>query len=201
MLKRSFDFLFSFLLILMLMPFFIIIYVLIKLDSRGPFLFKQERIGKKEIPFYIYKFRTMITNRDKNVLLLSLKNDARITRIGKLLRKLKIDELPQFFNVLKGDMSFVGPRPEVKKYVDYYTEEDKYIIFSVRPGITDLASIHFYNESSLLENTENAENVYLSTILPEKIKFYKEYVYHRTFILDLKIIFLTVFKIFKRHLG
>lgn len=197
MIKKYFDFLFSLFFLILLMPFFAIIYVLIKLDSQGPWLFKQERIGKNQVPFYIYKFRTMTTNQDKKAPLLSIKNDARITRIGKFLRKFKIDELPQLFNVLKGDMSLVGPRPEVKKYVDCYAEEDRLVVFSVRPGITDLASIYFYDESTLLENAENADDVYISIILPKKIQFYKDYVSKRTFFLDLKIIFLTLLKSLK----
>lgn len=134
----------------------------------------------------------MIPNQGQS--LLSTKNDPRITRVGRILRKLKLDELPQLLNVLKGDISLVGPRPEVKKYIAYYPDDYKSIIFSIRPGITDFASLYFYNESTLLEEGKNPEEIYISYILPKKMEFYKHYALNRTFLLDLKIIFLTFLK-------
>ncbi len=192
--KRIFDVMFSFLLLLILLPFLLIVLILIKIDSDGPCIFKQERIGKDEIPFIIYKFRTMFIEQAENKYLLSLKNDSRITRVGKFLRKYKLDEFPQLINVLKGEMSLVGPRPEVRKYVEFYAKEEKKFIFSVTPGVTDLSSLYFYNEHVFLENSKDSESVYINEILPQKKEFYKKYVCERTFMLDIKIIFLTAFR-------
>lgn len=194
MVKRFFDILVSFVLLILLMPLFAFLCVVIKLSSKGPCFFTQERVGKNQSTFFIYKFRTMIPNQDHS--LLSTKNDSRVTKVGRVLRKLKLDELPQLFNVLKGDISFVGPRPEVQKYVAYYPDDYKTIIFSVRPGITDFASLYFYDESTLLEDDKNPEEIYISHLLPKKLELYKYYVLNRTFLLDLKIIFLTFLKWF-----
>lgn len=190
--KRGFDFLFSFLLTILLSPFILLIFFLIKLSSKGPSFFKQERVGKNGKLFEIFKFRTMHVIQNKNSLPLTLHNDDRIFTVGKILRAYKIDEIPQLFNILKGEMSFVGPRPEVERYFQYYTPEEKRKILSVSPGITDIASIRFRNESDLLLKTENPENVYIQKILPIKKKYYKFYLKKRSFCFDLSIIFKTV---------
>lgn len=144
-------------LLILLIPL-IIIAIIIKLDSEGPVIFKQVRIGKGEVPFNIYKFRTMVVCQDKNSSLVTRTKDKRITKVGAFLRKAKLDEFPQLFNVLLGDMSIVGPRPEVSKYVAYYTKEEKKV-FLVRPGITDLASIEYRNEQDILENSNDPEKL------------------------------------------
>ena len=166
--KRGFDFIFSFFSILFLSPFILLIFGLIKLNLRGPGFFKQERVGRNGKLFKIFKFRTMHVVQDKNSLSLTLHNDDRIFPFGKVLRKYKIDEIPQLFNILKGEMSFVGPRPEVEKYFKYDTAEEKEKILSVAPGITDIASLRFRNESDLLLNTGNPEQLYVKKILPIK---------------------------------
>ena len=167
--KRLFDIFFSALGIIICIPFFIIAAILVKLDSSGPILFTQERIGKDFKPFKIYKFRTMKKAGEQDGPKITIKGDNRITGIGRLLRKYKIDELPQLFNVLKGDMSFVGPRPEISEYVNLFkTAYGK--LLSIRPGITDPASICYSNEEILLSGSDNWEENYRKIVLPEKIK-------------------------------
>lgn len=194
--KRGFDFLVSFFAILFLSPFILFIFTLVKLTSKGPGFFKQTRIGKRGQPFQIYKFRTMHVLQGKNNLSITLHNDDRIFPFGKFLRKYKIDEIPQLFNILKGEMSFVGPRPEVEKYFQYYSPEEKEKILSVVPGITDIASIRFRNESDLLLKTENPEQVYIQKILPIKKKYYKFYINKKSFTFDVSIIFQTIQYVF-----
>lgn len=196
LMKRIFDIVFSIIGIIIFSPILIIISILIKIDSKGPIIFKQKRMGKNMKEFYIYKFRTMFTHADKNLLLTVGNNDNRITKIGYWLRKFKIDELPQLFNVLKGDMSFVGPRPEVEKYVKFYTEEEKRI-FALKPGITDYSSIHFRNENELLKDKENPEEFYIKNLLPLKLKMNLEYLDDNSVGKDIKIIFKTFIYIFK----
>lgn len=152
-------------------------------------------MGKNFRPFYIFKFRTMVQNADKSGLQITAGEDKRVTRVGRILRKTKIDELPQLFNVLKGEMSFVGPRPEVEKYVKYYKTEYEYIL-RVRPGITDISSITFRDEEGVLKGKEDPEEYYKSVLLPEKIRFAKEYIEKATFFYDLKLIFKTLCSIF-----
>lgn len=173
--KRLFDILISLIVIILILIPIGIIAIAIKLDSKGPVFYKQERLGKDKKPFYIIKFRTMRVGADKNLDNLTVKNDPRITRVGGFLRKWKIDELPQFFNVLFGHMSLVGPRPETPKMVGLY---DNYydVIFAVRPGITDYASIEFRNESEYYNSIEDSEKIYLEKILPIKIDLKLKYI-------------------------
>lgn len=191
--KRAFDFIFSFIGLILLSPIFLIISLLIALSSKGGVLYKQTRVGKDNIDFKVYKFRSMIVDADKKGLLSIGKDgrDPRITKIGYILRKYKLDELPQLINVLKGDMSLVGPRPEVRKYVDLYDDNQKEIL-KVRPGITDIASITFKNENDLLSQSPNPEDYYIQEIMPKKISLSLEYVKTRTLIKDIKLIFKTI---------
>ncbi len=194
MLKRGFDIFFSILGLFITAPFLILISILIKLESKGSALFIQGRVGKNNKDFNIYKFRTMKVLSDKKGLLTLGNNDSRITKIGYFLRRYKIDEFPQLFNILKGDMSFVGPRPELRYYVNFYNEDDMKI-FSVRPGITGLASLKYRNEVELLEAAENPEEYFVNTIIPDKLKYNKEYIKKRSFFFDLKLIALTIVRV------
>ena len=191
--KRAFDILFATLALILLAPVLILIAALIKLDSRGPILFKQERIGKGFRPFLIYKFRTMHEVGEKT-LFLTVGADPRITRLGKFLRAAKIDELPQLLNIMKGDMSVVGPRPEVPRYVDMF-RDDYAQILRVRPGLTDLASLKYSDEASVLGRSENPENEYVTRLLPDKIHLAKEYIQRSSFLFDMRLIFETVGKL------
>ncbi|MEG1518858.1 MAG: sugar transferase [Cetobacterium sp.] len=191
--KRLFDVVLSFVGILLLSPIFIVISILIKLDSKGEVIFKQIRITKNRKEFKIYKFRTMKVDTEKEGQI-TIGKDSRITRVGNILRKTKLDELPQLFNVLEGSMSFVGPRPEVPKYVNYYTQ-DELEILNVRAGITDYASIYFSDESELLGKAEDPEKYYIDTIMPYKIELNKKYIQNMGIGTDIKIIVLTVLKI------
>lgn len=194
--KRTFDLLVSFFSIILLSPFFIIVSLLIKMDSNGPVIFKQVRVGKNEKPFEIYKFRTMVVDAEKLGKQITVGNDNRITKIGGFLRKFKLDELPQLFNVFKGDMSFVGPRPEVPKYTNLYTEEQKKV-FKVRPGITDYASIKYRNENEILGKSKNPEKTYIEKVMKDKLTINLTYLQKRSVIEDFKIILLTLVKILK----
>lgn len=191
--KRAFDFILSLIGLILLSPIFLIISLLIALSSKGGVFYKQTRVGKNNIDFKVYKFRSMIVNADKKGLLSIGKDgrDPRITKIGYILRKYKLDELPQLINVLKGDMSLVGPRPEVRKYVDLYDNKQKEIL-KVKPGITDIASITFRNENDLLSQNPNPEDYYIQEIMPKKISLSLEYVKTRTLIKDIKLIFKTI---------
>ncbi|MFQ5709795.1 MAG: SDR family NAD(P)-dependent oxidoreductase [bacterium] len=188
--KRSFDILVSFVGLVLTLPFFLILGILIKCDSRGPVFFKQIRVGKNKKPFTIFKFRTMVASPQFNGLQVTPEQDSRITSVGKWLRKFKLDELPQLWNVLKGDMSMVGPRPEVPKYVAYYDERER-LVFNVRPGVTDLASIYYRDEGELLP-PKNTEEFYVQRILPEKLRLNLNYMYNRGFWFDLKILVCTI---------
>ena len=192
--KRFFDIVLSGLALLVLAPFLIIIALIIKLDSRGPVFFRQVRVGKNNKDFKIFKFRTMKVGSDKGRLITVGGHDSRITRVGYFLRKFKLDEIPQLINVFIGDMSLVGPRPEVRKYVDYWTPEQMHVL-DVRPGITDMASIRFSNENELLDGVEDPEEYYVNTIMPQKIAMYLDYVNNQSLWGDVKIIFLTARKI------
>jgi len=194
MIKRCFDVVFSILGLIILSPILLIISILIKIDSKGSILFIQERVGKNNIEFNIYKFRTMrLASQTKGLLTLG-NRDSRITRIGYFLRRYKFDEFPQLINILIGDMSFVGPRPELRYYVNFYKEED-YIIFSVRPGITGLATLKYRNEVELLKAAEDPESFFINTIIPDKLKFNKEYIKKQNLLLDLKLIIITIVKV------
>lgn len=196
MIKRIFDIIFSFLGILILFPAFLIISIIIICDSRGGIFYKQVRVGKNGKDFYLLKFRTMRTGADKKGLLTVGGRDPRVTTAGYYLRKYKIDELPQLFNVLLGDMSLVGPRPEVRKYVEMYSENQLKVL-SVKPGITDYASIEYSDENELLAKSENPEQTYISEIMPAKLALNMKYIREKNLKTDLKIIFNTVLKILK----
>ncbi len=195
--KKIFDFFVSFVSTLILSPILIIISVLIKLDSSGPVFYRGIRAGVKGQPFKIYKFRTMVIDAEKKGGPSTADDDARITRIGKILRKIKLDELPQLLNILEGDMSFVGPRPEVYFYVNMYNEEEKNIL-SVKPGITDRASIWNSDEGSILKGSIDPEKTYMEKIRPTKIKLQLEYVRNNSFWSDISIIFETMREVFIR---
>jgi len=192
--KRLFDILFSIFVLLFFLPFGIVLSVLIILESKGGVFYKQERIGKNGIPFYLLKFRSMRTNADKLGKLTVGMRDPRITKIGYFLRKFKLDEFPQFINVLKAEMSIVGPRPDVKEYVDLYTAEQRTILL-VKPGITDYASLEYFEESDLLAKSSNPEKTYIEEIMPAKIRLNQKYIANPTLLVDLKIIFLTAKRI------
>ena len=196
MLKRLFDIFFSVIGLIILLPFFIIITLLIVIDSPGGIFYKQIRVGKGNTDFYLFKFRSMRTDSDKKGLLTVGGRDSRITRMGYFIRKYKIDELPQLINVLLGDMSLVGPRPEVRKYVDMYNEEQKKDL-SLKPGITDYASIEYSNENELLGKAEDPEAVYINEIMPAKLKLNLKYIAEQGIATDFKIIFRTIRKILK----
>jgi lipopolysaccharide/colanic/teichoic acid biosynthesis glycosyltransferase len=192
--KRIFDFFFSFCGLIILSPLFLFIAAWIKLDSRGPVFFRQERVGCLGRTFRMHKFRTM--GADASGIPLTIGDDPRITRCGRFLRRFKLDELPQLIDVLKGDMSLVGPRPEVPRYMAHYPEEIRKLVLSVPPGITDIAAIKFKNENELLKNSNDPEKDYINKILPIKIKYYQEYISSRSIALDLKLIFQTIKAVF-----
>lgn len=194
--KRLFDIVFSFFGILLLSPVFLVISILILLDSKGGVLYKQERTGKGDRIFKVLKFRTMRPDSFAKGALTVGSRDPRITNVGYYLRKYKLDELPQLFNVFIGEMSFVGPRPEVKKYTDLYDEEQKKVL-SVVPGITDYASIKFRNENDLLSASENPEKLYIEEIMPEKLNLNLKYIADNNVFKDIKIIFDTFYTIIK----
>jgi lipopolysaccharide/colanic/teichoic acid biosynthesis glycosyltransferase len=193
-LKRIFDILLSLFGLVVLLPFFLIIACWIAIDSNGGVFYKQQRIGRYGRPFYLLKFRTMRPDADKAGLLTVGKRDSRVTNIGYYLRKYKLDEFPQLVNVLKGDMSLVGPRPEVKRYVDQYTDEQRRVL-NVRPGITDYASIKYIKESELLGQSADPEKTYVEEIMPEKVRINLQYVDSHGIVTDVKIILLTLLKI------
>lgn len=191
MIKRSLDMFFSIVGLVLCSPIFIIIVILIKIDSKGPIIFAQQRVGKHNKDFDIFKFRTMRLESELKGSLTIGNKDPRVTKIGYYLRKYKLDELPQLLNILFGTMSFIGPRPELRKFVDYYNEDD-FIVFQIRPGLTGLASIKYRNEVELIKESENAENFYIHNILPKKLKLNKYYVKNMTLFLDFKIIINTL---------
>jgi lipopolysaccharide/colanic/teichoic acid biosynthesis glycosyltransferase len=194
MIKRLFDISVSLLLLLLFLPLIIVIALIIKINSKGRIFYLQKRVGKDNIDFNIIKFRTMHEGSDKKGLLTIGGNDSRITPAGRLLRKYKLDELPQLFNVLSGEMSLVGPRPEVRKYVELYSEEQKRVI-GVKPGITDYASILYIGENEILGKSDNPEKEYIQTIMPEKLKLNLKYINNASLITDVKIILKTVIRI------
>ena len=187
---RLFDILFSAIGLLLLLPVFLLIYIIIRLESKGGGFFVQERIGKDGKPFGLYKFRTMRTGSDSKGLITIGEHDERITRFGYFLRRYKLDELPQLWNVLKGDMSLVGPRPEVRKYVDLYTEEQREVL-KVKPGITDYASIAYVNENEILGSADDPDQAYIEQVMPDKIKLNMRYIHNKSIVEYFKIIFLT----------
>ena len=192
-----FDVVFSLLGLIFLLPIFLIVFILLKLDSKGPIIYKQIRVGLNLNNFELFKFRTMYTGSDLKGLLTVGNNDSRITRVGYWLRRYKIDELPQLINILKGEMSFVGPRPEVLKYVKLYDSVQQRIL-SIKPGITDWASIYFINENQLLETSDDPEDYYIKIIIPKKVNQNLKYLEHHNLWVDLKIIFITIKRIIIR---
>lgn len=188
--KRFFDIVASGCGLLVLLPLFLVIAIWIKLDSKGPVFYRQVRVGRHNKDFRIIKFRSMCVGADKGSLVTIGGRDPRITRSGYFIRKYKLDELPQLINVFIGQMSIVGPRPEVRHYVDYWTKEQLHVL-DVRPGITDPASIKFRNENELMEKADNPENYYINVIMQEKIRLYLEYVGKVGFWYDIKLIFKT----------
>ncbi len=194
--KRLFDFVVSFWGLLAISPILLIVAILIVIDSKGGVFYRQVRVGKGNKDFRIFKFRTMHTDADKLGLITIGGRDPRVTKVGYYLRKYKLDELPQLINVLVGDMSFVGPRPEVRKYVDLYTEEQKKVL-QVRPGITDLASIEFRNENEILEKQENPNQYYIDVIMLHKLDINLKYLKNRSLLKDIGVIFKTFLAILR----
>jgi lipopolysaccharide/colanic/teichoic acid biosynthesis glycosyltransferase len=195
MTKRAFDFVAALLGLLVLAPVFLVVAVAVGLGSPGPILFMQKRVGRAYRPFWIYKFRTMVVGAARGgSITWGGAEDPRITPVGRFLRRTKLDELPQLLNVLKGEMSFVGPRPEVPEYVERFPEEFREIL-KVRPGITDFASLEFRHEAALLARSATPEETYVSEILPEKLRLSQEYVRSSSLRLDLMLIFRTLFSI------
>ena len=192
--KRLFDILASGFGLLILSPLFLILAVWIPLDSPGPVFYRQTRVGRGGRDFRIFKFRTMRVGADKGSLVTIGGRDPRVTRAGAFLRRLKLDELPQLINVLVGDMSLVGPRPEVRKYVDLYTPEQLHVL-DVRPGMTDAASIKYRNESELLGQAEDPEDYYIHVVLPDKLAINLDYVRNHSFWGDIQLIFKTIWKV------
>ncbi len=193
---RFFDVLLSGLGLIILSPLLLVIYIIIRLSSKGPGFYSQKRIGKNGVPFRLYKFRSMRTGADKGHLITVGGRDSRITKVGYYIRKYKLDELPQLWNVFIGQMSLVGPRPEVERYVRLYTAEQR-VVLSVRPGITDYASIAFSDENLILGQSENPEKMYVNQIMPKKIEYNLQYINNRTLGEYFKIIFKTFCKILK----
>ena len=196
--KRLFDIVASGLGLIILSPLFLILAIWIKLDSKGPVFYRQVRVGRYNKDFRIFKFRSMRVGSDKGSLVTIGGRDPRVTKSGYWIRKFKLDELAQLINVFIGDMSLVGPRPEVRHYVDYWTPEQMHVL-DVRPGITDPASIKFRNENELMEKAEDPEKYYIEEIMQEKINLYLEYVENHNFIYDLGLIFRTFWVIVKEH--
>jgi len=197
MLKRLLDYVFSFIGIVVLSPIFMLICVLIKINDNGPIFYYGTRVGVRGAIFSIYKFRTMVVNADKIGGPSTADDDSRITKVGKFLRKYKLDEIPQLINVLKGEMSFVGPRPEVPFYVNMFSEEEKKIL-TVKPGITDWASLWNSDEGAILAGSKDPEKAYMEKIRPEKIRLQLKYTREQSFWVDIRIIFLTLLKLIKR---
>jgi lipopolysaccharide/colanic/teichoic acid biosynthesis glycosyltransferase len=194
--KRIFDLTLAGIVFVLLSPFLLLVAVMIRLDSPGPVFFRQERIGKAERPFLILKFRTMVQDAPLMGGPITVGDDPRITKLGKWLRRTKIDELPQLLNILKGDMSFVGPRPEVRKYVNLFRQDFEQIL-QVRPGLTDLASLRYRNEAEILGRFENPEEAYQQRILPDKIRLAKEYLRQSSVLFDIALIFRTLLKVMR----
>lgn len=198
MLKRGFDVVFSATVLLLLAPLLLAVALWVKLDSVGPVFFRQLRVGLRGREFLIYKFRTMGTHAEANGPQITIGADVRITRSGAFLRKYKIDEFAQFINVLIGDMSVVGPRPEVPQYVALYPKHTRDIVLSVRPGITDRASIEFKDENDILGKAPDPQLAYVNEVLPIKLGYYTAYVQQRSFLGDLQIIFATLVAVLHR---
>lgn len=194
MLKRTFDVVVSTVAFLLLLPVFLVLALLILFSSRGPVFFRQVRVGKNNSDFRIFKFRTMYTGSDKKGLITVGGRDSRITPVGYFLRKYKLDELPQLLNVINGDMSLVGPRPEVRKYVSLYNQEQMTVL-TVKPGITDYASIEYADENELLGKAADPDKEYINIIMPAKLELNLKYIREKSFSTDLKILWGTIVRI------
>jgi lipopolysaccharide/colanic/teichoic acid biosynthesis glycosyltransferase len=197
MAKRWFDLLASGLGLVLLAPLLLVLAVWIKLDSKGPVFFRQERVGRDGKLFRIHKFRTMVTDAERRGLQITVGADARVTHVGQWMRKYKLDELPQLLDVWLGHMSLVGPRPEVPRYVACYPADVRDLVLSVRPGITDRASIEFKDENEILARAADPNKAYIEQVLPIKLAFYQEYVKNRSFIGDIALIFKTIFSLIR----
>jgi lipopolysaccharide/colanic/teichoic acid biosynthesis glycosyltransferase len=193
--KRFVDILFSLGLLLLLAPLFLLIAVLIKSESKGPVLFRQKRVGKNNHDFTLLKFRSMYVDTEQRGQLTIGMRDPRITKVGYVIRRFKLDELPQFINVILGEMSIVGPRPEVRRYVDLYNSEQLKVL-SIKPGITDYASVKYFNENELLGKSDNPEQTYIHEIMPEKLHINLRYVQHNTIFMDFNILLSTFIRFF-----
>ena len=198
MIKRFFDLISSFTGLLILSPVFLLIMLGIKIDSRGPVFFVQSRVGRKDKDFKLIKFRTMYMNAHRHGLITIGKRDPRVTPFGYYLRKLKLDEFPQLINVFKGDMSIVGPRPEVRRHVDLYSSEQMKVL-DVRPGITSTASIEFVNENELLGKSNRPEHYYVHEVMPRKLALDLKYIQNRSFCRDIQIILATLGQILRKQ--
>jgi lipopolysaccharide/colanic/teichoic acid biosynthesis glycosyltransferase len=193
--KRIFDVLFSGFVLLCFMPIGLVLAILILVESKGGVFFKQVRIGKNGTPFYLFKFRSMFIDAESMGKITIGSKDPRITRVGFYIRRYKLDEFPQFINVIRGEMSIVGPRPEVKEYVDLYSEEQRKIL-AVKPGITDYASLTYFHENEILAKSENPQQTYIQEVMPEKIRLNEKYLANPTLLQDISIIRKTVVKMF-----
>lgn len=196
--KRGFDFIASLLGLLLLSPLFLVLVLLVLVSMGLPVFYRQVRVGRGGMPFKIIKFRSMVKDAERRGLAVTTGQDPRITPVGRFLRKTKLDELPQLFNVLAGDMSLVGPRPEVPKYVELYTEAQRRVLF-VRPGLTDPASIVYRNEEEILARHEDTEKAYIDILMPAKLKLNLAYIDNRSFLADLRLILRTMGKIISRR--
>jgi len=194
--KRIFDLVLAIPSIVILSPIFLLCAVLIKIETSGPVFFTHERIGRGWKPFRLYKFRTMVKDASRIGPLITSSSDPRITRVGRILRKFKIDEMPQIINVIKGDMSVIGPRPEVRKYVEAF-RDDYEDVLRIKPGMTDYALIAFRNEEEILSKFENMEEGYLKEVFPKKIELYKKYMEEMSLLTDVKIFFKTILEILR----
>jgi lipopolysaccharide/colanic/teichoic acid biosynthesis glycosyltransferase len=194
--KRVFDIISSAMVLIIGLPFFLVITLLIVFTSQGGVFFKQKRVGKNGVEFWLYKFRTMKPDSESKGLITVGGRDQRITGVGYFLRKFKLDEFPQLINVIKGDMSIVGPRPEVRKYVEMYSAEQRKVL-TVRPGLTDLASIQYINENELLGKSNNAEKTYVEEVMPAKLALNLQYIQQKSFWFDMKLILKTIGSIVK----
>jgi len=195
---RFFDIIFSFVGILILLPIFFIIYFMLVIESKGGGFYLQNRVGKNGIDFKLIKFRSMRVGSDKKSLITIGGRDPRMTKIGYLIRQFKLDELPQLFNVLVGQMSLVGPRPEVRKYVELYNSEQLKVL-TLRPGVTDYASIEYVNENEILGKATDPEKIYIEEIMPDKIRLNMKYINNYSIFEYFKIIFLTLWKVVKKN--
>lgn len=189
--KRFLDIVFSLLVLLVGLPFGLVIALLIVVDSRGPVFYRQSRVGRNNVDFQLFKFRTMCVGADRGSLITVGDDDARITKVGAFLRKYKIDEFPQFLNILRGEMSIVGPRPEVRKYVEMYTPEQMRVL-SVRPGLTDYASIRYVDENALLAKSDDPERTYIEEVMPDKLKLNLQYIDEQSLWVDARIVLKTL---------